>query len=46
MTIMAGPPPLVKAELAARHPADREAYTDGKGPFVARVLERARSAGG
>lgn len=28
----------LKRQLAARHPRDREAYTDGKGPFVAAVL--------
>lgn len=28
----------LKQGLAARHPRDREAYTDGKGPFVRAVL--------
>lgn len=28
----------LKAELAARYPLDREAYTDGKSDFIARVL--------
>jgi GrpB-like predicted nucleotidyltransferase (UPF0157 family) len=28
----------LKQELAARHPTDREAYIDGKGPFVREVL--------
>lgn len=28
----------LKRELAARFPRDREAYIEGKGPFVARVL--------
>jgi GrpB-like predicted nucleotidyltransferase (UPF0157 family) len=28
----------LKAELAARHPADRDAYTEGKNEFIAEVL--------
>lgn len=28
----------LKQELASRHPADREAYIEGKGPFVRDVL--------
>lgn len=28
----------LKTHLAQRHPDDREAYTDGKGPFIDRVL--------
>ncbi len=32
----------LKAALAQRHRTDREAYTDAKGPFVARVLARCR----
>ena len=31
----------LKRELAERYEFDREAYTDAKGPFVRRVLERA-----
>lgn len=31
----------LKHELAARFPREREAYTSGKGPFVAGVLRRA-----
>jgi GrpB-like predicted nucleotidyltransferase (UPF0157 family) len=31
----------LKARLAARHPSDREAYTDAKGPFIARVVSAA-----
>ena len=31
----------LKRELAARHPDDRSAYTEGKREFVERVLERA-----
>lgn len=30
----------LKRELAARHPSERAAYTDGKAAFVARVLAR------
>ncbi len=33
----------LKRELAARHREDREAYTDGKAPFVAGVLARANA---
>lgn len=33
----------LKAALALRHPGDREAYTDAKGPFVARVLALCRA---
>ena len=33
----------LKLELARRFPSDREAYQDGKAPFVERVLELARS---
>jgi len=29
-----------KRELAAAHPTDREAYTDGKGNFIASALDR------
>ena len=32
---------LLKASLAARYLSDREAYTDGKGPFVAEILRAA-----
>lgn len=32
----------LKRELAERYEFDREAYTDAKGPFVRRVLDRAR----
>jgi GrpB-like predicted nucleotidyltransferase (UPF0157 family) len=31
----------LKVELAARYPRDREAYIEGKGPFVREVLTRA-----
>jgi GrpB-like predicted nucleotidyltransferase (UPF0157 family) len=31
----------LKLALAARHPFDREAYTDAKGPFVGRIVARA-----
>jgi GrpB-like predicted nucleotidyltransferase (UPF0157 family) len=34
----------LKAELAQRYPTNREAYLDGKAPFIERVLEMARSA--
>ena len=34
----------LKAELAQRYTTDREAYTDGKAPFIERVLGMARSA--
>jgi GrpB-like predicted nucleotidyltransferase (UPF0157 family) len=30
---------LLKRQLACTHPHDREAYTDGKGPFVSEVLD-------
>ena len=30
----------LKQELAASHPADREAYTNGKSDFIAAVLDR------
>lgn len=33
----------LKRVLAERYELDREAYTDAKGPFVRRVLERARA---
>jgi GrpB-like predicted nucleotidyltransferase (UPF0157 family) len=36
----------LKRDLAARYPADREAYTAGKGPFIARVLLGAGGAAG
>lgn len=36
----------LKYELAERHRADREAYTDAKADFVRSVLALARSAGG
>jgi GrpB-like predicted nucleotidyltransferase (UPF0157 family) len=29
----------LKHQLAGKHPHDREAYTDGKGPFVSEVLD-------
>ena len=32
----------LKFDLASRHPDDREAYLDAKGPFIQRVLELAR----
>lgn len=35
----------LKRELAARYPAEREAYIEGKGPFVREVLRRVSSAG-
>jgi GrpB-like predicted nucleotidyltransferase (UPF0157 family) len=35
----------LKRELAARFPRDREAYIEGKGPFVARVLREAAEPG-
>lgn len=35
----------LKLGLAARFPRDREAYTGGKGPFVAGVLRRAAEPG-
>ena len=33
----------LKRSLAAKHRAHREAYTDGKAPFIRSVLERARA---
>ena len=33
----------LKRVLAAKHRAHREAYTDGKAPFIRSVLERARA---
>jgi GrpB-like predicted nucleotidyltransferase (UPF0157 family) len=33
----------LKLELAQAHPADRQGYLDGKGPFVERVLKLARA---
>jgi GrpB-like predicted nucleotidyltransferase (UPF0157 family) len=36
----------LKRQLAAQHALDREAYTHGKGAFVAAILERARADGG
>jgi GrpB-like predicted nucleotidyltransferase (UPF0157 family) len=30
----------LKSRLAAMYPSDREAYTDGKGPFIAKTLQR------
>jgi GrpB-like predicted nucleotidyltransferase (UPF0157 family) len=35
----------LKVDLAQRHPTDREAYLDGKAPFIERVLRMARAAG-
>jgi GrpB-like predicted nucleotidyltransferase (UPF0157 family) len=34
----------LKRELAARYPRDREAYIEGKGPFIRAALDRARRA--
>ena len=34
----------LKARLAARHRDDREAYTEGKGPFIESVLRRLNEA--
>lgn len=34
----------LKMELAQRYSTDREAYLDGKAPFIERVLEMARAA--
>ena len=34
----------LKTQLAQRYRTDREAYLDGKAPFIERVLEMARSA--
>ncbi|MGD1994348.1 MAG: GrpB family protein [Anaerolineae bacterium] len=36
----------LKRELAGRHGADREAYTDAKTAFIERVVDRARAAQG
>ena len=36
----------LKRELAARYPEDRDAYTEGKSPFVAAVLRRASRGSG
>lgn len=36
---------VLKADLAQRHPTDRDAYLDGKAPFIERVLRMARAAG-
>jgi GrpB-like predicted nucleotidyltransferase (UPF0157 family) len=36
----------LKRQLAASHRHDREAYTGGKGPFIAGVLERAHAETG
>lgn len=35
---LAGEYAALKRRLAQQHPADREAYTDAKGPFIERVL--------
>lgn len=35
---------ILKVELAAKFRHDREAYTDGKGEFVKRVLRKAKAA--
>ena len=40
---LAGEYRALKAALALRYPGDREAYTDAKGPFVARVLALCRA---
>jgi len=34
----------LKADLAQRYPTDREAYLNGKAPFIERVLRMARAA--
>jgi GrpB-like predicted nucleotidyltransferase (UPF0157 family) len=34
----------LKAALAERHRSDREAYTDAKGPFIRRIVDRALSS--
>lgn len=39
---LAGEYARLKMELAGRFPLDREAYLDGKGPFIERVLRLAR----
>jgi GrpB-like predicted nucleotidyltransferase (UPF0157 family) len=36
----------LKRDLAARYPDDRDAYTEGKSPFVAAVLRRASRGSG
>ena len=36
----------LKRELAARYPDDRDAYTEGKSPFVAAVLRKASRGSG
>jgi GrpB-like predicted nucleotidyltransferase (UPF0157 family) len=36
----------LKRDLAARHPDDRDAYTNGKSPFVAAVLRKASRGSG
>jgi GrpB-like predicted nucleotidyltransferase (UPF0157 family) len=36
----------LKRDLAARYPEDRDAYTEGKSPFVAAVLRRASRGSG
>lgn len=35
----------LKTELAQRYPNDRNAYLDGKAPFIEKVLRLARQAG-
>jgi GrpB-like predicted nucleotidyltransferase (UPF0157 family) len=40
---LAGEYRALKAALALRHPNDPEAYTDAKGPFVARVVALCRA---
>ena len=37
---------ILNATLAQQFPDDREAYTDGKSPFIEQVLRQARSEGG
>jgi GrpB-like predicted nucleotidyltransferase (UPF0157 family) len=34
---------VLKIQLAAKYPRDRQAYLDGKAPFIERVLQLARS---
>ena len=36
----------LKRALASRYPLDREAYIEGKGPFVRAALDKARQGGG
>ncbi|MDQ6888327.1 MAG: GrpB family protein [Gemmatimonadota bacterium] len=36
----------LKRELASRHPREREAYIEGKGPFIREVLTRASASPG